>query len=713
MKKHVTVDPLASCLAYLAGQQGRTYSPHALTANLPLDEGGMDAANFTEAAARAGFHAEYQTVDLEEIPTEVLPVIVLLKEGAALLMRRQDQQLELILPGGEKSPVYMSLAQLQHLYAGQAIYIKDIFLDSGDEIRKYVDALAGRHGWFRTVLFRFKSLYLHVAVASLVGNLLGIVSSLYVMNVYDRVIPNQAEITLLALSIGVTVAYLFDFLLKVLRAYFVDVAGKKADVILSSVIFSAVMNVRLSNQPGSSGSFASVIRDFDSVRDFFTSSTLTAFIDAPFVLLYVAVIFMIGGPLGSVVLGAAMILLGINVLLQLPMKRLVNDALREASYKHSILVESLTALEQVKALGAQGVLRGKWERVTGVLAINSMKTKFWGSLAQQATVFVQQLTTMVLVFWGCYAVFAGDLTMGGLIACVILTGRAMQPLGVVTSLASRYQGMRMALENIDQFMAKENEMGLDKSLLSRPVLRGGFEFEDVTFSYPKQSAKALDGVSFKVAAGEKIAILGKNGSGKTSILRLLMDYYAVDEGSLRLDGVNVRQLDVADLRNNISYLPQNPSLFLGSLRDNIKLANPLICDETFVSLLHDSGLEELVQGQDQGLDLQVGELGSQLSGGQRQMVALAAALANEGNLVLMDEPTAALDKAMEIQFIARMQRRLADKTLILCTHQPDLLSLVERILILDQGRIVMDGPRDKVLQQLAENQQARGQKGRA
>ena len=700
-------DPLATCLSYLAKQQGRLYSTHALTANLSTKSGGLDGDNFTEAAGRAGFYAEFKQVALEEIPEQVLPVILLLQENeAVLLMRRHEDRLELIHPGEEKSPLYETLESLDLRYIGEAIYLKDIFRDKGDDVRKYVDAFSGKKGWFKEVLFRFKGLYFNVAIASLVTNILGIVSSLYVMNVYDRVLPNQAETTLLALTIGVAVAYLFDFILKGLRAYFIDLAGKKADIILSSILFSSVLNVRLSNRPGSSGSFANVIRDFDSVRDFFTSSTLTAFVDIPFILIYVLVIFMIGGNLGFVILGAALLILLINILLQIPLGRLVNENLREASYKHSILVESLTGLEQLKALRAQGIMRGKWEKVTGLLAVNAMQTKLWTTTAMQGTVFVQQLTTMMLVFWGCYSVFDGELTMGGLIACVILTGRAIAPLGQATNLASRYQAMRLSLQNIDQFMAQESESNLDKSLLSRPFLKGGFEFRDVVFSYPNQSGRALNGVSFSIKPGEKIAILGKNGSGKTSVLRLLMDYYAAEEGRILLDGVDIRQIDVSDVRHNISYLPQNPNLFVGSIRDNIQLSNPLLDESAFMQLLEDTTLTELIQSQDKGLDLQVGELGGHLSGGQRQMVALAAALANDGNLVLMDEPTAAIDRAAENHFLVRMKERLANKTLILSTHKPELLALVERIIILDDGKVAIDGPRDQVLKRLAENQKA-------
>lgn len=698
-------DSLASSLSFLAKQQGRLYSPQALVANLPIKSGGLDLNNFTEAAARAGFYAEVHEETLEGISEHVLPVILVLQDGEALVLtRRHQDQFELIHPEADQSPVYESHDSLASRYSGKVIYLKDIFMDEGNQIRKYVDAISGKAGWFKRVLMRYKGIYLNVAIASLVINLLGIVSSLYVMNVYDRVIPNQAEATLLALTLGVAIAYLFDFILKGLRAYFIDVAGKKSDVILSSVIFSAVMNVRLGNRPGSSGSFANVIREFDSVRDFFTSTTLTAFVDIPFILIYIAIIFMIGGAIGYVVLAAAIMILLLNILLQIPLKRLVNEAQQEGAYKHSLLIESLSGLEQVKALRAQGVMRAKWEKVTGVLAINGMHTKLWTSIAQNTTSFIQQLTTTSLVFWGCFEVFEGNLSMGGLIACVILVGRAVAPLGQATNLASRYQSMRLSLQNVDEFMVRENESNIDKSLLSRPILRGGFEFKAVSFAYPEQTHKALDGVSLKVEPGEKVAFLGKNGSGKSTLLRLLMDYYAADDGRVLIDNVDIRQIDVADLRNNIAYVAQNANLFVGSIRDNVLLSNPALNDETFTQLLHDTNLISLVQGQEQGLDLQVGELGNRLSGGQRQMVALAAALANEGNLVLMDEPTSALDKGMELYFIARMKERLKDKTLILSTHQPSLLELVDRIVILDDGKIVADGPKAQVLKQLAENQ---------
>lgn len=678
----------------------RPHSGESLTAGLPLVNDRLTPDLFARAAGRAGLSSRIVRRKLDEISELALPAVLLLAEGrACVLVRMRDgKTASVIMPESGHGLTDLPLDQLKERFTGYVIFARPEFqFDSRSEATD----VKPTKSWFWGTLTKFWRIYAQVIVAALFINLFAIATPMFVMNVYDRVVPTKAQETLWVLVIGVLTIFAFEFILRNLRGYFIDTAGRSADVIMASLIFQQILGIRMSARPPSAGAFANQLREFETLRDFFTSATMVTLVDLPFIFLFIAVIFIIGGPVAFVPLAAVPIVVGAGLILQIPLTRIVTKTARESAQKHALLVESIVGLETIKSLGAEGRTQRNWERFVGLTSHSSMKARTLSTLGMFITNMTTQLTTVAVVVVGVYLIFEGTLTVGALIACTILTGRAMAPLSQVAGIMTRFNQSMVSLRTLDKIMKMPVERPSGKSFVHRPNLKGAIEFKDVTFSYPEQEIAAVEGASFKIEAGERVGIIGKIGSGKSTVEKLILGLYEPQDGSVRIDGTDIMQIDPADLRRNIGYVSQDIFLFYGSVRENIAMGAPHVDDAAILRASRISGVDSFISKHPLGFDLQVGERGESLSGGQRQSVAIARAMVRDPQILILDEPTSAMDKGSEDWFIARLKDTLERKTLIVVTQRVSLLSLVDRLIVMDNGKVVADGPRGEVLETLA------------
>ncbi len=524
------------------------------------------------------------------------------------------------------------------------------------------------------------------------------------MNVYDRVVPNQATVTLWVLAIGITIAYFFDFILKILRGMCLDLAGKKTDLIVSAALFERMLGMKMKLRPPRVGSFAQNFQEYQSVRDFLSSLTLTGMIDFPFTLLIVLVIGIIGGPLVFIPLVAYPVALVGNWLLQRPLMSRVQKTFRLSSERQAMLVETLTGLDAIKVNNAQSERQYQWEQIIGQLSKMELKVKSLSFVAVNFTSWIQQASGVAIIVAGVYVIISGNLTQGGLVACYLLHRRAMMPVGQLCGLITRYQRAKTTKETVDRMMDLEQEVHDDEVPLKREKISGAIEFRDVTFHYPSNQYTSLNNISLTIKPGEKIGIIGRSGSGKSSLAKLLVGFYQPDAGSILIDDIDARQLDVHEVRHNIGYAPQDIHLFSGTLRDNLLYGASYMDEEAMLRVATITGVHEFARRHPSGYNMRVGERGMNLSGGQRQAVALARALLLNPPILLMDEPTSSMDNTSEEQIKKALIPVVADKTLLLVTHRASLLSLVERLIILDNGKIIADGPKESVMSALKKGQ---------
>ena len=691
-------DPLLMALMALCRVLHVPQTADALLAGLPLVDNKLTLELFPRAALRAGLSAALVKRPLGKISNLVLPAVLLLKnDQTCVLLRINEDKLTILVPESGKGEKTITLNELQKEYTGLAFFVQvqHAFDNRTGTIRD-----TGKRHWFWDVIFRSWPIYIEVIVASFLVNIFALVAPLFVMNVYDRVVPNHAIETLWVLAIGVAGVYIFDFIMKLMRGYFIDMAGKRADVILSSNIFERVMGIRLEGRPASVGAFVSNIHEFESFRDFFTSATLITLVDLPFLVIFIAVIAMLGGTLAFI--PAVMLPLAVlgAFLVQGPMKNTTMELSRYAAEKGAMLHETLSSLEVLKTLGAEGQMQRKWEQNVNEIARLSQKTRLYSSFSVMFTSFLYQISYVGVVIYGVYKIADGDMTTGGLIACTILTGRVLAPVSQIASLVTRLHHAKIALGTINTMMALPVERESGMKFLHRAQLKGTIDFKNVSFNYPEQPFKALNNVSFRINAGEKVGLIGRIGSGKSTIEKLIMGLYQPLEGSILIDGTDIRQLDPADLRRKIGYVPQDVMLLYGTLKDNITTGSRFVDDDAVLMAAELAGVTQFANRHPLGFDMPVGERGAALSGGQRQSVVLARAMLLNPPMYIMDEPTNSMDNSSEEAFKQRFQQHLGDKTLLLITQKSSLLTLVDRLIIIDGGNIVADGQKDNVIEAL-------------
>jgi ATP-binding cassette, subfamily C, bacterial LapB len=695
-------DPLLGCLTILCTLLERNISSEALTSALPLVDGMLTPELFVRAAERAGISSRLQRRNLDSVSKLSLPCVLLLSRQRACVLtdiRRDEGRATIILPemgAGTRDVAYDELVQE---YVGYALFARPEFQY---DKRAQDDRIADPKGWFWGTLLNSWKLYIEVGVAAIMVNCFAIASPLFTMNVYDRVVPNFAEETLWVLVIGISIVYGFDFMLKLIRGYLVDVAGKTADTKIAARLFQQVMGMKMANRPPSAGGLANSMREFESLREFFTSSTVTALVDFPFIFLFLGVIAIIGSP-AIVAIPAFMVFLAIicGFIVQIQMRKIVQETTREAMQKHAILIEAISGAETIKATASEGRMQRAWETFVSKTASSSMKATRWSQFALNLSGFFTQFVTVTVVLVGVYEIHEGNMTTGALVACTILAGRAMAPLSQIAGIATRFNQAWESLNALDKMMQTPVERPEGRSFVHRPEFNGMLEFKNVKFTYPEAKTTALSDVSFKIEAGEKVGIIGRIGSGKSTIERLLLGLYDPDEGSVLVDGTDVRQIDPADLRRSVGVVPQDVYLFFGTVKENIALGAPYADDSAILRAARISAVDEFISKHPLGLDLPVGERGLSLSGGQRQAIAVARALLLDPPILLLDEPTSAMDNTTEGRFKARLGTVLTNKTLILVTHRGSLLTLVDRLIVMDGGRIVADGPKEIVMEALA------------
>lgn len=693
-------DALLQSLLVVCRLHSRDVHPEAIISGLPLERGLLTPATFERAAKRAQFSSRLVKKPIASLNQALYPAVLLLNDNRACVLRyiNADGQAVVIFPELPNSEVAIELTELSKKYSGYCIYVRPEYLTYDKSNNPFGTAKKGH--WFWAVIKQNYALYRDIVFSAIIINLLAIATPLFVMNVYDRVVPNSAFSTLWMLSIGMFIVLIADLTLKLLRSWFIDLAASRTDIRLSARILDHILSLSLKHRPNSSGSLAANVYSFESVRGFISSLTLTALADLPFLLLFIVVVLLISWPLAIPILVGSVAIIIYALVSQYNMRNLAFQGMEAGAERNALLVESLGNLETVKSFNLHSDVQSRWEQLNIIISHNSAKMRFLSTSVSQAAAWVQQLTGISILIVGVYLVSAGELTQGGLIAAYLLASRALAPVSQVAALLAQFHQASTAMASLEMLMELPSEQPIASQRIDRPVLQGNIDFKGISFAYPGSELQALQQVNFKINAGERIAIIGKNGSGKSTLEKLIMGLYPATEGSIHMDGVDIRQLDTTQLRRNIGYVPQDVSLLLGSLKQNIVADAHNQSDESILEIVQKVGLMPMIQRQPEGLEMSVGERGQKLSGGQRQAVALARALINDPSILILDEPTSALDHSNEELIIKLLAERAKNKTMILITHRTPLLALVDRLIVMDQGRIIADGPKENIMEAL-------------
>ncbi|MCV6587682.1 MAG: type I secretion system permease/ATPase [Marinobacterium sp.] len=694
-----TIDPLLECLLWLGRSYGVQTNANAITAGLPL-HGGLPPSLFARAARRAGLAARVLSNRLHELKAPSLPVILLLKDNQACLLTGWSDdgcQARVIMPELPDGQQTLDRKTLEARYSGAAIHVRPLYRP---ETLSDVPRSDQQAHWFWSSWRENLGLYRDVLLAALFINLFALALPLFTMNIYDRVVPNHALETLWVLASGVALVLLADLLLRTLRAGFIDRASQRLDLMLSARIMERVLGMQLCCRPRSIGAFAASLRGFEVVRDFVTSASMTALIDLPFTLLFIAALFWVSPLLTLPALAGVLAVVVVCFWHRGRMLQLSDKLFQASAQRNGVLIESLHGLETLKIMAAEGRMQQRWEQASGQAGCQTVRLRRRAALLVHLVLWLQQLVSVVTLMLGVYLIAAGELSLGGLIAAGMLASRAMAPLGQGSALLVQYQHVRTALQGLDEVMQQPQERPATRPLRVLSQLRGALELQQLSFQYPQSEQQSLQKVSLCIEAGERVAIIGPMGSGKSTLLKLISGLYQPDNGRVLIDGVDLQQLDLAALRQQIGYVPQQLELFNGSLRDNLCMGNSAVTDAQLLSTLELAQLDTFVSQHPHGLEMQLGERGCLLSGGQRQAVVLARALLHRPPLLLLDEATSAIHHTAAAAIRKRLEPLLRSRTLVIATHDQAWLTLVERIIILEQGRILVDGPRNQVIRDL-------------
>ncbi len=700
-KEDVRFDPLLDGLILLTHLYKRPYTREILTAGLPTEDARLDVKTFVIAAERAGLSARLLKRELSTLSNLTLPALVLLKDKKVAIVLEVDKTAgtcKIMRPEFGKSEEEISLEELNESYTGYVYFIKARHKFDGRQ-SETLD-LKVNH-WFWGTMAKSWKIYRDVLWVSILINIIILAAPLYTRNIYDRVVPNNAMDTLWTFTIGIFIAYTFDFILRIVRAYFLDIAGKKSDVMLSAKIFEKVQAAELSERPKSVGTFSKQLNDFDSIRELITSSSMALMIDLPFTILFLVVIYIIGGPIVWVPVTAMILILLFSAYAHVSMKYTVEQTYRASGEKNGLLLEMLTSPEAVKAYNMQSRNQKKYEDVTGEIAGWNIRTKMLSTSMGSWSNYIQQLATVASVVLGVYLIKDGELTMGGLIAISMLLGRTIAPMRQVASLVTRVHGAKASFASLNKIMDSPVEIDKEKSYIQKDHFEGSFEFKDVDFAYPEAEVLSLYKVSFKIEPGQKVGVLGRIGSGKSTIGKLLMRFYLPTEGSIYVDGKDINQINPYELRHHIGYVPQQIQLFHGTIKENIMMGASYVDDARVQQVAEMAGVTDFTDKHPQGLDMQVGEMGQNLSGGQRQLIALARALLLFPKILIMDEPSSSMDQTTEKLLRERLKEIMKDRTVIIATHRSSLLELVDTLMVIEAGQLAAYGSKEDVTALLA------------
>ena len=695
MTVHNELENFADILVDLAKYYQQKLDKKTLLESMALRENNID--NRLRLGEAAGFDLKLVSYSLKEIIEPLLPVILLLKERAALLLEIDTKNKRYLLLDDQTEALWVSEETLKKLYTGKMFLAKTIAPSSSLK-KEYVSS---KKHWFWDSLKFSSSLYVDVFVATFLLNIFALMTPLFVRNVYDRVVPNAAFDTLYILASGIILVYLFDLLFRFLRTYLLEVAGKKSDIIISSKIFEHILNMKLSHKFKSVGAFASNIKEFDTLRNFLSSATLTMLVDLPFTVLFLFVIYLLAGKIMLVPLIAGVLIILYGLLLTRPLKKHIDETSKLASWKNGVLIESLSAMETIKSFGLNSMMQWRWEESVSEIAHSNMKSKILTTSMTTLTNFVVQVSNVLVIILGVYAIHEKELTMGGLIAVTMLTSRALTPLVQISSLIINYEYAKSSYGILNNIYNLPVERDQDKTYITRERIEGRIEFRNVSFSYPETEYLILDNVNFIIEAGESVAILGANGSGKTTLLKLIMGFYEPTSGTILIDGIDSKQIDPVELRRAFNYVPQDIVLFNGSIQDNILYGAPESTDDEMMKSAALSGLDGFIDSNALGYSFPVEERGEGVSGGQKQLIGMTRLfIRQKSNVILLDEPTSALDTQSELKILKNLQGFMQNKSTLFVSHKRNMIQLATRIIVLNQGKVHLNGPKDKVLAQL-------------
>jgi len=698
-------DPLLDCLVQITKLHGRSAARTGLISGLPLVKNRLTVELFSRAADRADLSSRVVKKPLDKISLLQLPAVLLLQERQACVLVGKDaadENFKILMPETGMGEKIVTRAELAKLYTGYTIFVRPKYRLE----KKSLDDLSLGSGknWFWGTVSKSWRIYRDVLVASFLINVFGLASPFFVLIVYDRVIPNNAVETLWVLAIGITVIYFFAVLMRALRSYFIDEAGNKANLRISAMLLQKVLDLKMEVRPQSIGSFTRNLQEFESIRDFVTSFSITSVIDLPFMLMGLFVVWYLGGNIVLLFL-IVLAILAIHVwAIQRPLQGAVGKTFQASSQKNAILVEGLSGLETIKMLGAESQIQRAWEEAVSYIAQWSSRSRILASSVNDASFFWQSAVVVGVVIGGVYKIAEGDLTQGGLIALVILSRQVLAPMGQMVSLATRYQRAREALKTLNDIMDLPVERPAGKTFLHRARFDGAIGIKNLTFSYPGQAAKVLNNITLEIRAGEKVGIIGPIGSGKTTLGKLMLGLYEPQSGMVTMDGTDIRQIDPTELRRFIGYVPQDIQLFRGTVRNNITMGTHDVDDMTILRASDMAGVDEFVKKHSLGYDMEIGELGRGLSGGQRQCIVIARAMLLDPPVLVLDEPTSNMDNRTEVRLRKKLAEVIRDKTLILITHRASLLEMVDRLVVIDNGTIVADGPKTSVLEAMRRGQ---------
>ena len=706
---NLRMDALLDCLVLFTKLYHKPFSAEALTAGLPIEPGAespeLFSINnakglFSRAAERAGLKSSLIRRPLSQISPLQLPMIILLSNQSACILDRFSEdgdQVKIIMPAEEAIEQWIDVGDLEDEYIGFGFMVKKAFEYTDENSRTL--HLQQKH-WFWSTLKLSVPVYKDVLYASLLINLFVLASPLFTMNVYDRVVPNNAIETLWVFAIGVTLVYLIDAFLKYTRTYLLESAAKKSDIIMSSIVFEKVLDLKMENHPASVGSFASNLKDFDSIRSFLTNATMAAIIDLPFSIIFLIVIWYIGGAMVIIPITTMTFILTYAFFIKKPLRASIESTHEASAKKSSILIETLSNIETLKSLGTLSQVQYKWEESTGEIAEKSLKSRMISSSIPTITQLLIQINTVMIVVYGVYLIQDFSLSMGGLIAVVMLTSRTLAPMGQVASLMTNYEDTKTSYETLNNIISQGSERPNGKQFVERPDFSGLIEFVNVTFSYPGNDVPALKNISFTINPGEQVAIIGRIGSGKSTIQKLILGLYTPDSGQILIDGIDLNQIDPADLRKNMGYVSQDIMLFRGTVKDNITYRATHASDGAMIRAAQISGTSEFVKKHPRGYEMPIGERGQGLSGGQRQSIGIARAFLINSKIMLMDEPSNAMDQITEANLLKQLEKNSRGVTTIYVTQKMTLLSIVNRVIVISDGQIFIDAPKEDALKQL-------------
>lgn len=691
---------LAFCLLKISQIHGLFVSLERILSGLPLENDILVPSCFERAAAKAGMTSRITRAPLGKLNTALLPLVLVLSENRAcvlLSMDRQNGVARVLFPELGDGETTIELSRLETLYSGYAFYVKPLF--RFDERAPSYNRKRSS-SWFWSSISENRPIYRDVITASAISNVFALAMPLFTMNIYNRIIPNRAMDSLWVTAAGVLIMVSADFLLHMARTHLVDKAAARTNTRLSAIMMEQALALKTADRPSSVGSFANVIQGFESVRNFISSATLFAYVDIPFSLFFLLIISLIAWPLAiPLAVGSILILLH-AALIQGTMRDLAETTNRASALKNATLIESLVGMETVKSQGAESHVQKRWETSVSFLEHVNTRLRLLSGSVITGTQWVQQTVSVVTMLVGVYLVVNNSLSMGALIAVYMLSSRCIAPVGRAAGLLMQYNTASRSLAALDDIMRKEPERPSEGTFLSRPRLKGDVEFSGVTFTYPGQERPALSGVSFRIAHGERVALVGRIGSGKSTVGKLLLGLYQPQSGTVFIDGADIRQIDPGELRRNVGSVPQDVILFFGTLKENLMFGNPPRSDSEIFEAAVATGVNRFANLHPRGFDMQVGERGECLSSGQRQGIAVSRALLKQAPILMLDEPTASMDNSSEEHVRRNLASFIEDKTLILVTHRTALLELVDRIIVLDEGKVIADGPKERVLELL-------------